>query len=84
MVSKVILPSSAFFARLICACVPLGRLFISPGRAVGIQDECSCARPGCLLPRGGHTCRFESFSFSWASSAGCTSGRGFSSPLPLR
>ncbi|KAF3553673.1 hypothetical protein F2Q69_00013629 [Brassica cretica] len=39
IVSKVILPSSAFFARLICACVPLGRLFISPGRAVGIQDE---------------------------------------------
>ncbi|KAF3600942.1 hypothetical protein F2Q69_00034899 [Brassica cretica] len=37
--SGVILPSSAFFARLICACVPLGRLFISPGRAVGIQDE---------------------------------------------
>ncbi|KAF2618347.1 hypothetical protein F2Q68_00040219 [Brassica cretica] len=26
----------------------------------------------------------KSFSFSWASSAGCTSGRGFSSPLPLR
>ncbi|KAF3573712.1 hypothetical protein F2Q69_00059513 [Brassica cretica] len=44
-----------------------GRLFISPGRAVGIQDECSCARPGYLLPRGGHTCRFESFSFSLAS-----------------
>ncbi|KAF2593907.1 hypothetical protein F2Q70_00043789 [Brassica cretica] len=39
IVSKVIMPSSAFFARLICACVPLGRLFISPGRAVGIQDE---------------------------------------------
>ncbi|KAF3504484.1 hypothetical protein F2Q69_00042333 [Brassica cretica] len=31
IVSKVILPSSAFFARLICAYVPLGRLFISPG-----------------------------------------------------
>ena len=39
IVSKVILPSSAFLARLVCACVPLGRLFISPGRAVGIQDE---------------------------------------------
>ncbi|KAF2583280.1 hypothetical protein F2Q68_00002847 [Brassica cretica] len=25
--------------RVICACVPLGRLFINPGRAVGIQDE---------------------------------------------
>ncbi|KAF2530915.1 hypothetical protein F2Q70_00029658 [Brassica cretica] len=37
--SGVILPSSAFLARLVCACVPLGRLFISPGRAVGIQDE---------------------------------------------
>ncbi|KAF3557166.1 hypothetical protein F2Q69_00015487 [Brassica cretica] len=36
IVSKVILPSSAFLARLVCACVPLGRLFISPGRAVGI------------------------------------------------
>ncbi|KAF3602126.1 hypothetical protein F2Q69_00034909 [Brassica cretica] len=39
IVSMVILPSSAFLARLICACVPLGRLFISPGRAVEIQDE---------------------------------------------
>ncbi|KAF3536630.1 hypothetical protein F2Q69_00020916 [Brassica cretica] len=84
IVSKVILPSSAFLARLVCACVPLGRLFISTRRAVGIQDKCSCARPGRLLLRGGHTCRFESFSFLWASSAGCTSGRGFSSPLPLR
>ncbi|KAF3533430.1 hypothetical protein DY000_02041436 [Brassica cretica] len=35
----VILPSSAFLARMVCACVPLGRLFISPGTAVGIQDE---------------------------------------------
>ncbi|KAF3608503.1 hypothetical protein DY000_02050147 [Brassica cretica] len=39
IVSKVILPSSALFARLICTCVPLGSLFFSPGRAVGIQDE---------------------------------------------
>ncbi|KAF2560879.1 hypothetical protein F2Q70_00017771 [Brassica cretica] len=39
IVSKVILPSSAFLAGLVCACVPLGRLFISPGRAAGIQDE---------------------------------------------
>ena len=39
IVAMVILPASAFLARLICACVPLGRLFISPGRAVGIQDE---------------------------------------------
>ncbi|KAF3507844.1 hypothetical protein F2Q69_00004322 [Brassica cretica] len=44
---------------------------------------CSCARPRRLLPRGGYTCRFESFSFLWASSAGCTSGRGFSYLLPL-
>ncbi|KAF2567140.1 hypothetical protein F2Q68_00026363 [Brassica cretica] len=55
-------------------------------RVIGLVAyiQCSCARPGCLLPRGGHTCRFERFSFSWASSAGCSSGRGFSSPLPLR
>ncbi|KAF3521949.1 hypothetical protein F2Q69_00047348 [Brassica cretica] len=26
----------------------------------------------------------RAFLFLWASSAGCTSGRGFSSPLPLR
>ncbi|KAF3565498.1 hypothetical protein DY000_02015504 [Brassica cretica] len=35
-----------------------------------------------LLPRGGHTCRYEGFSFSRTSSAGCTSGRGLSSLLP--
>ena len=142
----VILASSAFLARMVCAYVPLGRLFINPGRAVRIQDEVFyasdlrevaseefCGQPCTenfavrsgmtfglvelavgviliLVPGPGVSGGLplfgidsvvvlaldvfslvvdilvvsRAFLFWWASSAGCTSGRGFSSPLPLR